>query len=57
MAQQRNKYRFPLQVAALIAGIIAPLLGYIGLTGHLAGLPIVAAVMMLLAILLVVWVG
>jgi hypothetical protein len=57
MVELRNKYRFPLQVAALIAGIIAPLLGYIGLIDHLVGLPIVAAVMMLLATLLVVWVG
>ena len=57
MVELRNKYRFPLQLVALIAGIIAPLLGYVGLIDHLAGLPIGAAVIMLLAILLVAWVG
>ena len=57
MLELRNKVRFPLQVAALIAGIIAPVLGYIGLIDHLVVLPISAAVIMLLAIGLVIWVG
>ena len=57
MLELRNKYRFPLQVASLVAGIVAPLLGYIGLIDHLIGLAIGASVLMLMAILNVMWVG
>lgn len=57
MIELRNKHRFKLQVAALIAGIVAPLLGYIGLIDHLIGLSIGSAILMLLAILVIVWAG
>ena len=57
MIEWRSKYRFQLQVAALIGGVLAPLIGYIGLVDHFSGMSIGAAVGMLLAVLIVVWVG